>query len=370
MNYPVDLSLFEGNSHSPSLGGLARSMGGEARALRDYCIPVNPYFPTPEFFQMLKDKLEFTLKFYPAYNDSIGEALGRTLGFDPRTLALGNGSTELITWINRLFVHDSLAIPIPTFSRWTDEPLSMGKSLYTYQRPESRDFKLTPGEFVDFVRTSKARAAVICNPNNPTGALMLPSQVLEVLTALSDLDLVVIDESFIDFASEVSVPSVAKHITSFPNAVVLKSLGKNFGLHGIRLGYAVGHPDRISKLRKAMPYWNVNALGELMIRELEAYLPSYESGRRQVVRDRQYLEARLREIPGLKAYPSHANFVYFKISDAFPGKNLRNSLLTQFGYLVRECGNKAGSSSQYFRVAARPKAEVDLLVEALRQLLS
>jgi histidinol-phosphate/aromatic aminotransferase/cobyric acid decarboxylase-like protein len=104
----------------------------------------------------------------------------------------------------------------------------------------------------------------------------------------------VIDESFLDFADEGNVPTVSDEATRRENVVVLKSLGKNFGLHGVRAGYAVTNVRLAARLRRELPSWNVNGMAELLIRELPHYWDTYEESRRRVVRDRVLLERRLR----------------------------------------------------------------------------
>src|SRR5690554_4604458 len=104
VKFPVDLSLFSDTMHSPSIFELMDSMGGQGGALSDYCIPVNPYFPTREIFDRLRARLESILKFYPSSNHDIAQRLAQFVRLDPATLVLGNGSTELISFINRLLV--------------------------------------------------------------------------------------------------------------------------------------------------------------------------------------------------------------------------------------------------------------------------
>ena len=370
MKYPVNLDLFADTKHSPSIFELTASMGGQgAGRLRDYCIPVNPYFPTPELFESLRGRLETILKFYPSSNQDIARKLAEFVGLDPRTLIIGNGSTELISFINRLLVTESIAIPVPTFSRWTEDPTLSGKTVHTFLRYPQNEYRLSPGEFVGNVLRSGARAAVLCNPNNPTGALMPRGDVLRVLEALRSLDVVVIDESFIDFADEQVVPSVDKDVMRYTNAIVLKSLGKNLGLHGVRMGYAVTNPALAQQLARALPFWNMNSLGQALIEELPLARAEYEAGRRQVVRDRIYLEERLRSVPALRVYPAQANFVYVQMPPGIDGVSLRDRLLCEHGCLIRECGNKEGSDSRHFRIAARPREEVDYLVECLAESL-
>ncbi len=371
MKYPVDLTLFDDDpDHAPSILALTESMGATPRRLRDYSVPLNPYFPTPQIFDGLRARLQTILQLRRSSNQDIGAQLADFVGLDPDCMVLGNGSTELITWITRLLVTESLAVPVPTFSRWTQDPGLSGTPVLTFARDPRQDFRLTPDEFVAGVLRQGARAAVLCNPNNPTGALMGRAGVLRVLEALADLDVVVIDESFIDFAAEEDIPSIQREVARFPNAIVLKNLATTFGLHGLGLGYAVAHPDLVNRLRAALPDWNLNSVAQALIEQLVTARDDYESARRRVVRDRVYLSEQLRTVPGLRVYPAHANFAYVRIPAGTDGVSLRNHLLVEHGCLVRECGNKLGSDSSYFRIAARPRAKVDHLKQCLGESLA
>ncbi len=75
----------------------------------------------------------------------------------------------------------------------------------------------------------------------------------------------------------------------------------------------------------------------------------------------------LASIPELRVFPSFGNFAYMKVDDAIDGNTLRDRLLLNQHCFVRNCGNKIGCSPQYFRIAARPQAEVDYLRTAIRQ---
>jgi histidinol-phosphate/aromatic aminotransferase/cobyric acid decarboxylase-like protein len=263
-------------------------------------------------------------------------------------------------------LRDSLAIAVPTFSRWTDEPERLGRKLHLFATYPANGFKPEATEFVRFVRATGARAAVICNPNNPTGGLLSRDELLPLMDQLSDLDLVVVDESFIDFADEWTIPSVATEAITHPNVVILKSLGKNFGLHGVRLGCAIANEKLAGRLRSAVPHWNVNGLAEMLVFELAAHLDEYEASRKRVVRDRAALAAALGQIELVNVFPSKANFVYVRLAADVDGVQLRNRMLVQHACLLRECGNKVGSGTQFFRIAARPAKDVDFLLAAMR----
>ena len=76
---PIDLAVFDETRHSPPFLGLQRALPG--RPLRDYCVPVNPYFPTAAMFRVFRDRLEEVLKYYPASNAELGRVLGEALAW-------------------------------------------------------------------------------------------------------------------------------------------------------------------------------------------------------------------------------------------------------------------------------------------------
>jgi histidinol-phosphate/aromatic aminotransferase/cobyric acid decarboxylase-like protein len=316
-------------------------------------------------FARMRRDLETCLRYYPAPQHEIAGVLAGALGLDRDGLVLGNGSTELIHWIDEILVHDSLAVAIPTFGRWTDDPLARGRRLAVFPLAPDDDFAFDVARFARHVDETRTRVAVVCNPNNPTGTFVPLPQLTWLVDRLATLDLVVIDESFVDFADYDSVPSMAADAQRRQNVLVLKSLGKNFGLHGVRAGYAVTCPALAARLREAIPYWNINSMAELLIRMFDEHRTEYELGRRKVVDDRQALEERLRGVDWLTVYPSRANFVYVRVGGG-EGIALRNELLTEHGVFVKECGAKLGADHQNFRIAARPRRDTERLLAALR----
>jgi histidinol-phosphate/aromatic aminotransferase/cobyric acid decarboxylase-like protein len=361
----VDAGLFQQTAHSPSYFELSRRMGEHGRQLVDFCIPCNPYFPTPEMFDALAANLEMVLKFYPSDADTISGQLARVLGLNPATLAMSNGSTELITWMDHLWVHDSLAIPIPTFGRWTDQPLETGKRVDMFPLRESDCFQLNVDEYIRFIRARRSRVAVLCNPNNPDGGYVARRDVIRFMDELADLDLVVIDESFIDFVEAERDPSVAMEAAIRPNVVVLKSLGKNFGLHGIRFGYLVANPGLAGKMRKTLPKWNLNSLAETIVFMLRDHGAEYQRSLQLLARDRYSMAMSLAQLPELTVFTSQANFLLVKLAPGLDGTDLRDYLIAEHQVFIRECGNKLGMNKQYLRLVVRPQEDVARLVAGI-----
>jgi histidinol-phosphate/aromatic aminotransferase/cobyric acid decarboxylase-like protein len=357
--------MFQNTAHSPSYFELSRQMGEHGRQLVDFCIPCNPYFPTPEMFDELARNLTTMLKFYPSSADTITKQLSRVLGLNAATVAMANGSTELITWMDHMWIHESIAIPIPTFGRWTDQPMETGKRVDMFPLREADYFQLNVDEYVRFIRQRGSRVAVICNPNNPDGGYLPRREVIRLMDELSDLDLVVVDESFIDFVEAEPAPSVAMEAAIRPNVVVLKSLGKNFGLHGIRFGYLVANPGLAGKMRKILPKWNLNSLAETIVFMLAQHGGEYRESLRLLARDRYGMGMQLARVPGLSVYSSQGNFLLVKLGQGMDGTELRDHLLTRHQVFIRECGNKLGMSSQFLRLVVRPQQDVARLLEGL-----
>ncbi|MEU9401758.1 histidinol-phosphate transaminase [Streptomyces sp. NPDC048242] len=361
-------SLFRGTAaHSPSMAALRR--GGDGAGPVDFCIPCNPYFPTPEMFEDMAARLRDIITYYPSSADTITAELCQLLQLPPQCVAMGNGSTELITWIDHLLVRESLAVPVPTFGRWTDQPMETGKRVDMFPLQEANGFALDLAAYGEFIRKRGTKVAVICNPNNPDGGFLSRQSVVQFMDAMADLDLVVIDESFLEFADAEAEPSVVQEAMLRPNVIVLRSLGKNFGLHGIRFGYLVANPALAGKVRSMLPKWNLNSFAEHVVFMLKEHGTEYARSLLQVRRDRLEMASQLAGLPGLTVYPSQGNFLFVRLPLGAEGTVVRDRLLTEHRVLVRECGNKIGSSSRFVRLVVRPEPDVRRLVTGLEHVL-
>ncbi|MFF5963059.1 pyridoxal phosphate-dependent aminotransferase [Streptomyces collinus] len=362
-------SLFRSTAaHSPSMAALTRE-GGEGAGPVDFCIPCNPYFPTPAMFEDMAGRLRDIITYYPSSADTITAELCSLLQLPPQCVAMGNGSTELITWIDHLLVRESLAVPVPTFGRWTDQPMETGKRVDMFPLQESSGFALDLAQYAEFIRARGTRVAVICNPNNPDGGFLHKHAIVQFMDAMADLDLVVIDESFLEFADAEAEPSVVQEAMLRPNVVVLRSLGKNFGLHGIRFGYLVANPALAGRIRSMLPKWNLNSFAEHVVFVLKEHGAEYAQSLQQVRRDRLDMAGQLSSLPGLTVYPSQGNFLFVRLPVGAEGTVVRDRMLTEHRILVRECGNKIGSSSRFLRLVVRPQVDVRRLVSGLEQVL-
>jgi histidinol-phosphate/aromatic aminotransferase/cobyric acid decarboxylase-like protein len=352
--------LFNVRSHNPSFFSVKESAVYNGPLL-DFCIPVNLHFPPPQMVQRISERLPEILRYYPDYAEVHANHIGEIAGVRPEYIVPANGSTEIITRLCHL-TRGPILTPIPTFSRWTDLPDELGIPLHTIKPDINKDFRLDVAEVVSRVAELDVKMLVISNPNNPTGAWFEAEEIEELVLGLPQVELIVIDESFLDFSG---IESAAALIPKARNLVVVKSLGKSLGWHGVRLGYAATNTRAAELLRSQLPFWNVNGLAAYILKSVTEFRDEFRQSLTLVEEDRRYMLSQLERVPGLRVFPSRANFLYVELPANIPGRKLRDRLLTQYGLMVRECSNKTGASEQYLRLAVQTKEAVDLLIPAL-----
>lgn len=201
------------------------------------------------------------------------------------------------------------------------------------------------------------------NPHNPTGQLWQSS---EILPYLEQFALVVVDEAFMDFLPPAAEQSLIPWVQKYPNLVILRSLTKFYSLPGLRLGYAIAHPDRLRCWHSRRDPWAVNTLAVAAAiavlqdtqfqQQTWAWLPP----------TRLQLERGLSEISGLQPLPSTANFLL--VESEQPSSALQQQLLKHERILIRDCLSFSELGDRYFRVAVRSTSENERLIKALWQI--
>src|ERR1019366_5607368 len=195
--------LFYETSHSPSVADL---VGYEkAKEIIDFCFIANPYYPTAAMLRDLQDNFPNLIKSYPTSNPaSSQEHLAAVLNVNPTHLIIGNGATELIVLINTTLI-ERIAVPIPTFGEYI-EKLKDQRDAELYALKPEENYKLDLADYHVWVHRRGLKALLVINPGNPTGQLFSLEEMIDFLHRAKDLELVIVDESFIDFAGD-PIPS-------------------------------------------------------------------------------------------------------------------------------------------------------------------
>jgi threonine-phosphate decarboxylase len=355
--------LFYETSHSPAITDLVGY--DKAKDIVDFCFIANPYYPTPEMLEDLQRNLPNLIKSYPSSNPLMSQNhLATVLGVDPERLIIGNGATELISLIDMTLI-DRIAVPIPTFGEYIEKMKDLRNAELYPLDPDDR-YQLRLDDYLTWVHKRKLESLLVINPGNPTGQFIPLDEMVEFLHRARDLQLVIVDESFIDFSGD-TIPSLLPLADQFTNLLIVRSMSKHCGVPGLRLGYCYSANLYIlNRLRRFVPTWNLNTLAQYFLSLLPDNDAAYHVGRKRLIDDVRYLQENLRTVPRLEVYPTGANFVLFKIQNGMNATELQNRLLDEHGMYVRDCSNKLGMDAFHIRVASQGREKDMRLVEALR----
>jgi histidinol-phosphate aminotransferase len=240
---------------------------------------------------------------------------------------IGNGSDEAIDLLFRIFCEpkqDNILICPPTYGMFE---VSADINDVAIKRANlTADFQL---DFAEINRQIDANTKLIffCSPNNPTGNSLNRNEILEFAQKFNGI--VVIDEAYIHFSSE---KSFVEEIKNLPNLVVLRTFSKAWGLAGLRVGLAFANEAIIRLFNNVKPPYNVSSIAQEVIIEALKNFETVEKNIGYIILEREKLVSKLNEMSFVKKiYPSDANFVLVKTSDA----NSIYQFLLEEGVVVR-----------------------------------
>lgn len=335
--------------------------------LVDHVLLVNVYFPPPDFYVDLARRLPELVRCYPSPHWQLAEWVGEVIGQDAERIIVGNGIAEMITaLIGGLDL--SVAVPTPSFNPYEQVVRTDRLSRFALHAP---DFELDVDAFAEHVVGGSAEAAVVISPNNPTSRAVRRASLVRLAERLAEHGKrLIIDESFVEFLPDGPSQSLENEVGRLPNLVIFKSLGKIYGVCGLRLGYMLtSDHELIRDVRRCLPIWNVNTLGEYFITRLMGLQIEAERSWRKIRRDRDQLFELLSTISGMTVLRPHANFVFCRLPPDWPdGPILAERVLADHSILVRHNGGKTMHDGiRYLRVAARSPPENERLVACIQE---
>jgi histidinol-phosphate/aromatic aminotransferase/cobyric acid decarboxylase-like protein len=224
-----------------------------------------------------------------------------------------------------------------------------------------------------FIKESNVSTIVLINPNNPNGGYINKNDLLFILNELKHLDNIILDESFIHFAYEdldLENMSLSSMLEDYKNVIIIKSMSKDFGIAGIRCGYAIMREDYVSALLENGYLWNVSGLANYFFKlySNENFQKQYEVVRKKYIMNTMMLISQLSEIPHLIVYPSKANFVLIELPGSTNSFDFSMELLLDYNIYVRDCSDKIGLEGQFIRVASRTFEENLEIINALKNI--
>jgi len=236
-----------------------------------------------------------------------------------------------------------------------------------FHRTLEPDAERRAADLLDLARRTHPDVVVVINPNNPDGFAYDADRLTQLLADLSTVcGEVILDDSFAGLAVDWQPTSARSLVEALPNLVIIRSLSKEYGIAGLRLGYAIARPERIRELSAGV-LWNINGLGEHFIRALcdHTFCDELATARDRYLCDVAGFLEDVARVPHADALPSRTNFVLLRLAPHVDPHVLVGRLLYRNGIYVRPCEDKIGLDASFVRVAAGRAASNQLVIDAL-----
>lgn len=301
----------------------------------------------------------------PSYTElkaKICSTLGVPSGFD---VVLGNGSDELITIVSVACARPGAKVlaPTPGFVMYAMSAKFAGMNFVGV--PLKADFSLDKTAMLAAIAEHRPAVTYLAYPNNPTGNLFAAEDMVDIIRAVGDTGIVIVDEAYQPFAQASFMPRLAE----FHNLVVMRTVSK-LGLAGIRLGYMSASKNLLNEFDKVRPPYNVNVLTQAAAEFVLEHADVLDAQAGALRVQRAALAAELADLPGVEVFPSAANFLLIRLTpESARADDVFTSLLER-KVLVKNVGKMHPLLENCLRVTVSTPEENRLFLDALKASLA
>lgn len=244
---------------------------------------------------------------YPYSGQDLRAAIARYCDVAVESVVMGNGSTEILDVLTRIFVGpgDETIIPTPTYAFFgTQTQMCQGTPVFV---PLTDAWDLDVDAVLAAV-TPRTKMVFLCSPNNPTGNSWTVEQLERILAAGIPT---VVDQAYLEcgYAS-----SFAPLVAEYPNLVTTRTMSKGFGLAALRVGYAIADPRLVDVVERVRIPFSISLMAIWGCLAAFDEPDELERRRRHISGEADRLYRGMRAMPGVTAYPSDGNFVLADIS--------------------------------------------------------
>ncbi len=328
--------------------------------LYDLSVNMNPAGP-PDILEEALKKAGRRIGQYPEYeNAALRKMIGRCFGLESESIVCGNGASELISVLGRLFSGKRLLLSVPSFVGY--ERAFSESEITFFETDEAEGYTIDDrmAEMLDKVRPD---VVLITNPNNPTGRLTGKETLIRLLEKAKRQNIfVIVDESFIELCTNGDRHSLIDIMYYYDNLIIIRSVTKSFAAAGIRLGYLMSkNSSIIAQIKIMLPEWNISVFAEEVGKAIftwegrEAYL---RRSRAYISEQRRILENAFKE-KGIEYIPSDCNFVAFRHDTDLYARMLNKRIL------IRDCSDYRSMETGWYRAAVTSDAPSIVFLHSL-----
>ncbi len=352
--------------HGGNKANLAETLGCGVDEIVDMSSNLNPLGPPETIEKVICDNLVKIRSLPEVDAVSMRQGFARFHGIDHETVVAGNGTTWFIYTIPKALGSKKVLIAGPTYSDYKDACI-MHKIDFTHCL--AKDPELFAPNIDDLSRMAKdADTVFLCNPNNPTGALM-PREQLDYLIQKHENTVFIIDESYLPFVDQAREISLVSN-TQYRNLMVLSSMSKIFRIPGLRTGFLSASRELAEKIMAYYQPWSVNALAQTVIEHIfdhpERIEPFYQKTRDYIKTEKQVFLKSLEDIQGLQLLDSTTYFILARLTNGLTSEEFCKKI-GQHKLLIRDCSNFLGLSDQYVRFSLKERPVNLRLAELIKQ---
>ncbi len=353
--------------HGGNIYQLARKIGCAPSEILDFSSNVNPLGPPPGLHAFLTERLAGITALPEVDAAGIRRAFSRRYAVDPDRVLAGNGTTQLIYSLPQALESRKALVLVPAYADYADAcALHDIPCSYLIAAAEEA-FCYSRHRILEAIEEAGADVVFICNPNNPTGVLLPPSDLIDICAAAPRVNFV-IDESYLSFAPAGESRSLM-HQTAAENIIVLHSMSKIFRVPGLRIGFAVSAPALIDKMERYIPPWSINSLSQIAVDWLmrqETVVKNFIAETVTTLEaEKNFLQEQFFANSKLTLFPSTTSFILAVLAEPFAAEAVCRYLGEQ-RLLIRNCENFAGLSPRYIRFSLKTRSENRRLAEALQ----
>jgi threonine-phosphate decarboxylase len=342
----------------------ARRWGIKPHEVLDFSANINPLGPPQGVLSAIENALtSINLRVYPDVHNFV-RAIAEKHRLMPDEIVVDSGVASLIFAVMHTLSPKRVLILEPAFAEYSRASVAVNAQITTALLTEGRDFIPDFGSLVRAVKESQFDLVILNSPHNPTGVLYPRDALLSLIHAAAEHNAaVLLDEAFIDYASQESLVSLA---ATKPHLIVLRSLTKFYAMPGIRIGYAVTNAKLAAKIEGQIDPWSVSTVAlEAGCAALHEDEFGAESCRINASTREEFAGA-LRGV-GLEVLPSAANFLLAKLPHV-SGGDLQVWLESE-RILIRCCDSFHGLSDEFIRLGVRSSSDNGGLVSLIEKWL-
>ena len=292
----------------------------------------NPTEPFPAVVEAIADAAHLVNRYPDSASYDLTQQLADFHGVAPETIWVGAGSSEVLrcTALSVGGPGTSAVYANPSFVMYVIGTRLSGADTNPVPLGDNLDHDLDA--MLAAIRDDTT-VVYVCNPNNPTGGIRSGADVRAFIDEVPERITVVVDEAYAEYVTDDRYESLLAEAPGRANVLVARTFSKIYGLAGLRIGFGVGNPALIDKLRTTQAPFSVSAVSQAAASEALRHQDDVEQRRKDNAIGRITMTEGLTDL-GYRVAPSQANFVYFETRDA---QALTDGLL-QVGVIVRPFG--------------------------------